>query len=111
MRIELHPRLRKRVAKLSAAERGQVAESSCALADGFGDPHQHVGLGIRRLQKDLFECRAGLRWWVVFFAEKGLITAYDVMMHDEIKAWRRSFSVLGKILRGRLRRSISSPSC
>lgn len=51
----------------------------------------HAGLGIRRLRKDLFECRAGLHWRVVFFAEKGLITAYDVITHDQIKAWLRSF--------------------
>ena len=91
MRIDLHPRLRKRVDKLSAADRAQVSESLRALADGFGRPHLHAGLGIRRLRKDLFECRAGLHWRVVFFAETGVLTAYDVMTHDEIKAWLRNF--------------------
>lgn len=91
MRIELHPRFRRGVRKLSVTERDQVAESLCALRDGFGYPHMHAGLGIRRLRKDLFECRAGLHWRVVFFAEKGLITAYDVITHDQIKAWLRSF--------------------
>ncbi len=91
MRIDLHPRLRKRVRKLSAAERGQIAEALRALAEGFGDPHRHSGLGIRRLRRDLFECRAGLILRVVFFAEKGVLTAYDVMTHDQIKAWLRSF--------------------
>lgn len=90
MRIDLHPRLLKRVGKLSAAERAQVSESLRALADGFGSPHVHAGLGIRRLRKDLFECRAGLHWRVVFFAEKGVLTAYDVMTHDDIKAWLRN---------------------
>jgi mRNA-degrading endonuclease RelE of RelBE toxin-antitoxin system len=91
VRIDLHPRLRKRVEKLTAAEREQIAASLRALADGFGNPHQHSGLGIQRLRKDLFECRAGLQWRIVFFAEKGLLTAYDVMTRDEIKAWLRSF--------------------
>ena len=91
MRVDLHPRLRRRAAKLSAADRDQISESLRALADGFGRPHLHTGLGIRRLRKDLFECRAGLRWRIVFFAEKGLLTAYEVMTHDEIKAWLRSF--------------------
>ena len=91
MRVDLHPRLRRRVTKLSAAERDQISDSLRALADGFGRPHLHTGLGIRRLRKDLFECRAGLHWRIVFFAEKGLLTAYDVMTHDEIKAWLRSF--------------------
>ncbi len=91
MRIEIHPRLRKRVEKLRAAERELIAESLRALADGFGRPHLHAGIGIRRLRKDLFECRAGLLWRVVFFAEKGVLTAHDVMTHDEVKAWLSNF--------------------
>jgi mRNA-degrading endonuclease RelE of RelBE toxin-antitoxin system len=91
VRIDLHPRLRKRAAKLSTTEREQIAAALGALADGFGNPHQHSGLGIRRLRKHLFECRAGRQWRIVFFAEKGLLTAYDVMTHEEVKAWLRSF--------------------
>lgn len=91
MRIDVHPRLRKHVGKLSAGEREQIAAALRMLADGFGNPHHHSGLGIRRIRKDLFECRAGLQWRIVFFAEKGLLTAYDVMTHDEIQAWLRSF--------------------
>ena len=76
---------------MSDAERQRISEALRALSDGFGRPHIHAGLGIRRLRKDLFECRAGLHWRVVFFAEKGVLTAYDVMTHDEIKAWLRNF--------------------
>jgi hypothetical protein len=79
------------VAGFSVAEREQVAETLRTLANGFGNPHLHSGLGIRRLRKDLFECRSGLQWRIVFFAEKGLLTAYDVLTHDEIKTWLRSF--------------------
>lgn len=91
MRIDLHPRLQKRVETLSAANREQIAESLRALGDGFGRPHLHAGIGIRRLRKDLFECRAGLHWQIVFFAGKGRLTAYDVMTHGEVKAWLRNF--------------------
>ena len=91
MKIGLHPRFRKRVAKLSGAQRNQVAQSLTALQDGFGSPHLHSGLRIRRLRKDLFECRSGLHLRIVFFAEKGLLTAYDVMTHDEVRAWLKSF--------------------
>ena len=90
MRIELHRRLRKRLEKLNADERERIAEVLRTLAGGFGHPHLHAGLGIRRLREDLFECRVGLHWRVVFFAEKGLLTAYDVMSHDEVKTWLRS---------------------
>ncbi len=91
MKIDLHPRLRKRVKRLGATDREQISESLRALGAGFGRPHWHAGIGIRRLRKDLFECRAGLHWRIVFFAEKGLLTAYDVMTHDEIRAWLRNF--------------------
>jgi len=91
LRIDLHPRLRKRAAKLGTTGRRQIAAALRALADGFGNPHLHSGLGIRRLRKDLFECRAGRQRRIVFFAEKGLLTAYDVMTHEEVKAWLRSF--------------------
>ena len=76
---------------LSATDREQIAESPRALADGFGRPHVHAGLGIQRLRKDLFECRTGLHWRVVFLAEEGLLTACDVMPHEEVKAWLRNF--------------------
>ncbi len=91
MRIDLHPRFRRSVGKLSIADRNRVADSLRALRDGFGFPHLHSGLGIRRLHKDLFECRAGLNWRIIFLAEKGLLTAYEVMTHDQVKAWLRSF--------------------
>ena len=67
-----------------------MVEALQGLQDGFGKPHVHLGLGIRRLRKDLFECRAGLQWRIIFFAEKGVLTAYDVMTHDELKAWLRN---------------------
>ena len=76
---------------LRSGERERIAVSLRALRDGFGLPHLHSGLGIRRLHKDLFECRAGLHWRVIFFAEKGVLTVYDVMTHDEVRAWLRSF--------------------
>ena len=91
MRIDLHPRFVKRVGLLAVPDRNQIAGSLRALRDGFGFPHLHSGLGIRRLRRNLFECRAGLHWRIVFFAEKGVITAYDVMTHDQLKAWLSHF--------------------
>lgn len=91
MRIELHPRFVRRSGQLSRAERTQVAQCLTSLQEGFGLPHLHSGLGIRRLRKDLFECRAGLHWRIIFFAEKGVLTAYDIMTYGQLKAWLRNF--------------------
>ena len=91
MKIDLHPRLLKRIGKFSAADRRQISEALRSLRDGFGKPHLHAGLGIRRLRKDLFECRAGLRLRIAFLAERGALTVYDAMTHDQIKVWLRTF--------------------
>jgi len=91
VKIELHPRFLKRVKTLGATEREELTDALRALGAGFGFPHLHSGLGIRRLRKDLFECRASLHLRIVFFAERGLLTAYDAMTHDEVKTWLRSY--------------------
>ena len=67
-----------RIGKLNNAERDEISAALLALKDGYGNPHMHAGMGIGRLRKDLFECRAGLHWRVILFAEKGVLTAYDV---------------------------------
>jgi mRNA-degrading endonuclease RelE of RelBE toxin-antitoxin system len=90
VKIELHPRLLKRTGKMSPEDREQIAAALRDLRDGFGAPHLHSGLGIRRLRRDLYECRAGLYWRIVFLAEKGLLTAYDVMNLEEVKAWLKN---------------------
>ena len=89
MTVTASTNLRANVAEFSVGELANAIKK--ALEDGFGQPHRHAGLGIRRLRKGLFECRAGLQWRIVFYAEKGVLSAYDVMTHDEVKAWLRSF--------------------
>ena len=56
-----------------------------AVRDGFGAPHLHSGLGIRRLRGSLFECRAGLKLRLAFDAEPGLLSFSDLGTHDEIR--------------------------
>lgn len=68
-----------------------LSQSLRLLESGFGQPHLHSGLGIRRVRKGLFECRAGVKWRILFFAEKGVLTAYDIMTHDELQNWLRNF--------------------
>jgi hypothetical protein len=58
-----------------------------ALQAGFGNPHLHSGLSIRRLGPDLFECRVNRDWRIIFFAEPGALRIYDVMNHDQVQAF------------------------
>ncbi len=67
----------------------EVAEVLTAIQSGFGNPHRHAGLGIRKLAKSLFECRAGLKLRLVFLAEKGVLTFDFAGNHAEAQNYLR----------------------
>ena len=74
-------------------EAGQEAEVSATLKlvlDGFGKPHAHTGLAIRKLGKHLYECRTGLAWRLIFEAHKGVLTFDFAGDHDEVQNHLRS---------------------
>jgi hypothetical protein len=91
VRIDLHPKLGRRLQKLSPGEFVAVESALEQLRQGFGQPHLHSGLGVRRLRRKLYECRAGLDLRILFWAQSGAVTAFDVMTHDEVRAFLRSF--------------------
>ena len=74
-------------------EAGREADVSTALTlvrDGFGNPHAHAGLSIRKLGLGLYECRTGLAWRLVFVAEKGVLTFDFAGTHDEVRSHLRA---------------------
>ena len=91
VRLDLHPKLRRRLQKLSAAELTAVESALEQLRQGFGQPHLHGGLGVRRLRRKLYECRAGLDLGILFWAQPRAVTAFDVMTRDEVRAFLRNF--------------------
>ncbi len=58
-----------------------------AAAAAWGKPHQHSGVGIRRLTKTVFECRAGLedRLAFVFVATPPELVFFFLGNHDAIQ--------------------------
>ena len=66
-------------------QRKQIGEVITRVRDGFGTPHLHSGLGIRRLRSSLFECRVGLKLRLVFDAEPGVLSFSDLGTHDQIR--------------------------
>jgi hypothetical protein len=85
--IELSRRFKKIV-----REGGWEAEVSAALklmSEGFGKPHAHTGLAIRKLGKHLYECRTGLAWRLIFEARKGVLTFDFAGNHDEVQNYLR----------------------
>jgi hypothetical protein len=85
--VELTSRFKKKV-----REAGREAEVSAALQlvrDGFGQPHLHAGISIRKLGKSLYECRTGLAWRLIFVAPKGVLTFAFAGDHGEVQNYLR----------------------
>jgi hypothetical protein len=85
LRIELSPAFREAVRALSKRRRLEIGQAITAVRDGFGAPHLHSGLGIRRLRQTVFECRVGLKLRLAFESERGLLTFTAVGTHDDIR--------------------------
>jgi mRNA-degrading endonuclease YafQ of YafQ-DinJ toxin-antitoxin module len=85
--IELSKRFKKLV-----REAGREAEVSATLKlviEGFGNPHAHSGLSIRKIGKRHFECRTSLAWRLIFEADKGALTFDFAGNHDEVQKYLR----------------------
>jgi hypothetical protein len=66
-----------------------VAESMRSAAETFGRPHLHTGVDIRRLGKNLFECRTGIGLRLLFKSGPDVIIFVLAGNHDEVRAYLR----------------------
>jgi len=85
--VELSKRFKKIVR--DARRESEVSASIRLVIEGFGKPHLHTGLSIRKLDQRLFECRTDLNWRLVFEAEKGVLTFDFAGDHDEVQNYLR----------------------
>ncbi len=85
--VELTKRFKKAVR--DAGREGEVSEAIARVREGFGQPHVHSGLSIRKLGKGLYECRTGLDWRLVFEAEKGVLTFDYAGDHEGVRNYLR----------------------
>jgi hypothetical protein len=59
-----------------------------ALQAGFGKPHLHSGLGLRRLSPRIFEFRVSRGLQVVFaFLKPRTFQLAMTGTHDQVRAW------------------------
>lgn len=69
----------------------QAVERACRLAEkAFGRPHQHAGVGLRRLSRTDFECRAGMNLRLVFSREGEALLFDFAGSHGEVQAYLRN---------------------
>ena len=85
--VELSGRFRKTVREAQREE--EVSATLRLIREGFGKPHAHTGLAIRKLGKHLYECRTGQAWRLVFEAHKGTLTFDFAGDHDEVQNYLR----------------------
>jgi hypothetical protein len=72
---------------LSKAERQAIGDAIAAVQQAWGQPHAHAGNGIRRLRKNVFECRPNLDRRLAFIcvAPEGELVFFAMGSHDEIQ--------------------------
>ena len=86
--VELSKRFKKTVRE--AGRETEVSATLKLVREGFGQPHAHTGLAIRKLGKHLYECRTGLAWRLIFAAQKGVLTFDFAGDHDEVQSYLRN---------------------
>ena len=87
IRIDVHPRLVRAALKLGGKTVAEVERRLALVAEQFGDPHRHGGLGLRKLGRRSYEARMDRGWRIVFIKEADRLTAYDLMTHDQVRKW------------------------
>ena len=85
--VELSKRFKKIVRDARREE--EVSATLRLLLEGFGKPHVHTGLAIRKLGTHLYECRTDLAWRLIFEARKGTLTFDFAGDHDEVQNYLR----------------------
>jgi mRNA-degrading endonuclease YafQ of YafQ-DinJ toxin-antitoxin module len=90
LHIELSARFRKDVRRLTKPLRREIAHVIDSVQAGFGEPHRHSGLGVRRLWRNYFECRAGLQIRLIFRAKHGVLHFVTAGRHDEIQRFLKT---------------------
>jgi hypothetical protein len=88
--LSIDPGVLKRLRELPKTERVECLLALCELAESFGRPHAHSGLGIRKLANNLFECLGNLALRFIFQDRPTDLFISFLGNHDEIKALLRS---------------------
>ena len=63
----------------------RAEEALRVLPECFGQPRLHAGISIRRLRKNIFECRAGLKVRLLFRVNSQALEVFFVGDHDEVR--------------------------
>jgi hypothetical protein len=88
--LAVTPDVLERLRGLAKGDRTECLLALCELAEAFGRPHVHAGLGIRRLGDRLFECRGTLALRFLFQDRPAELFVSFFGNCDEVKALLRT---------------------
>lgn len=88
--VLLGPRFLAALKHLGDTDVNRTEEALRVLPDCFGDPHRHAGISIRRLRKNIYECRAGLKVRLLFRVKEQSLEILFVGNHDEVRRFIRN---------------------
>ena len=83
--VLLSPRFHAALKHLSDAYFARVEAALQVIPDCFGHPHTHSGISIRRLRKNIFECRAGLKVRLLFRQNGEVLEFFFAGNHDDVR--------------------------
>ena len=87
--LAIDPAVIRRLRELPKNEKVECLLAICDLVDGYGQPHDHSGLAIRKLGGKLYECR-GNRDLRFIFKDRGAELYFSFLgNHDEIRTLMR----------------------
>ena len=87
IRVDVGPRLSRSARRLSDQIVAEVEEVLTLVSRHFGEPHQHSGLGLRKLGRRSYEARVSRGLRIVFIRKPDRLTAYDLMDHQQVTQW------------------------
>lgn len=87
MQVKVTEELLEQLRSKTREERREIGEAMNLVLAGWGQPHVHSGISIRRLTKTIYECRVGLddRLAFVFIATPPELEFFFIGNHDEIQ--------------------------
>ncbi len=83
--LVIKPPVFERLSALPKAGRDECWDALLQLAETFGQPHVHSGVGIRKLSRWLFECRGNRDLRFLFLNLEDCLEVRFLGNHDEIR--------------------------
>jgi len=87
IRLEIGRKVPRKLRALGPEVVSEAERRLTQLAQHFGSPHAHSGLGLRKLGRRSYEIRLGRQWRLVFVHHGGALLIDDVLNHDGVAKW------------------------